>query len=232
MAEKSLMTREWIERAWKTHPNRIMPDGRVITGPCRAAFFNCLSRPKNKDGTDRAYGVVLLFPDHTIPGVNLGLLAGPINNLLDDKAPGARNNPSLRAKYHEPFRKQETWIDLKTGEPYDGFVPGRFAISANSSQSQPPVVDTRGAPIVEKSRAYSGCWVIANLNPGWINRTDKKGPTFYLNAVMVVADDESLGGTGQVSPTEAFSGITVDLGDINPDAAFGARQTAEVDPFS
>lgn len=220
------MTREWIQRAWADNPNRIMPSGQVLTGPVRTAFCNVLDRPKNKDGTERAWGTVLLFPDHTIPGVNLNLLAQPINALLDEKAPGARNNPVLRAKYHDPFKKQEGFVDLKTGELYDGFVPGRFAISVNSSQTKPPVFDQNYAPIVDKSRIYSGCWVIANLNPGWIGRDDKKGPTYYLNALVVVADDENLGGIGVVNPQAAFEGVKIDP-TVNPSALFGAGEKTE-----
>ena len=54
-------------------------------------------------------------------------------------------------------------------------------------------------------------------------------------ATTIVADDTNIGGTGSASPQEAFAGVAIDAGDINPDAAFGAGEkagAAEVDPFA
>ena len=227
MAEKSNMTAEWLQRVWEKYPNKLNNNGTITTGPVRTAFCNLLDRGKNKDGTLRAYGAVLLFPDHrVIKAVNLDVLMKPVKAMLLDKAPLALENPTVRAKYHDPFKKQDTFIDSETGELYDGFVAGRYAISANSSQTQPPVVDQKLAPIIDKSKVYSGCWVLANLNPGWINRDDKKGPTFYLNTVMVVAEDENLGGVGKVNPRDAFAGVNIEAGDINADKAFGESEKA------
>lgn len=234
--EKSRMSNEWIEKAWAQYPNKINPNGTVTTGPVRAAFCQVLGdKPKNKAGEEKAWGTVLLFPDHRIiKTMNLGVLAGPINDLLREKAPIALTDKRVRAKYHDPFKKQDQYIG-KDGSLYAGFEDGLFCISANSSQSRPLVVNQRNAPIVEKSGIYSGCWVLANLNPGWINREDKKGPTFYLDALMVVAEDEMLGGSGGfVNPNEVFGAVNIEAGDINPDAAFGegSLQSAGADPFA
>ena len=87
---------------------------------------------------------------------------------------------------------------------------------------------------MDKSRIYSGCWVSAILTPGWIKRDDNKGPTFYLDSIMVLAEDESLGGLGMAGANlqEAFAGVSIDAGDINADAAFGETGAdTEVDPF-
>lgn len=223
MTEKTRMTRDWIQRAWAANPCKALFNGSINTGPMRAAFCQVLGeKPKGKDGKERAWGVVLLLPDPAIPGVSLKPFKDAELALLKEKAPAALTNEALRAKFHDPFRKQDGYIDTKTGELYDGFVAGRYCLSANSSQTRPQVVDSRMAPIIDKSGVYSGCWVIANLNPGWINQTENKGPTFYLNGLMVVADDESLGGLGSANLNEAFAGVSIEAGDINADAAFGA----------
>lgn len=230
MAEKSRVTDAWLERAWSQNPNKINDNGTVTTGPVRLAFVNLIERGKNKDGSLRAWGAVLLFPDHRIiKSMNMPVLMQPVTALLKEKAPLALGNPAVRAKYHDPFKKQDTFIDPKTGELYDGFVEGRFAISSNSSQTQPPVVDPRMAPIVDKSKVYSGCWALVNLNPGWIARDDKKGPTFYMNTVMVIADDENLGGVGAINPRDAFAGVSVEAGDIDADKAFGEGEKAKTE---
>jgi len=221
MAEKTRMTPEWVKRVWADNPCAKLDNGNIRMGPCRAAFVNVLEQRK-KDGVEKGYGVVLLVPDKEIIGATaLQVLEDDYMALMREKAPAALNNPDLLAKYHNPFKKQGSWIDKKSGQLYDGFVPGRIAISANSSKSKPPVVDINGAPIIDKARIYSGCWVIPAVKCGWINNTENEGPTFYLQSLMVVADDESLGGTGGGDPSRDFAGVKVDAS-VNPAAAFGA----------
>ena len=163
---------------------------------------------------------MLIIPDLTIPNVNIDLLYDAAGDLLREKAPAALTDPDLRARYHNPFKKQESFVELKTGEIYDGFTPGRIAISANSPGGKPDVFDQRQQIITDKDRAYSGCWAMVGLNPGWINRDEKKGPTFYLQWAIIVADDENLGGSGRTAPAVAFAGVQIDA-EVNPAAQFG-----------
>lgn len=223
MSEKTRMTDEWIERVWKDNPCHIAANGEIITGPVRLAFCNVLERPKpGQDGKERAYGTVLLFPE----GVDLGPLKDAAMALFKEKAPQVLANPKLASKFHNPFKQQGDFLDAKLGEPYDGFVDGRTAISANSSQTKPVVVDIRGAPIVDKARVYSGCWAIVALRAGWIGRDDNKGPTFYLQSLMVVADDENLGGVGSSNPQVSFAGVKIDQ-TVNPAGLFGEADADE-----
>lgn len=228
--EKSRMTPDWISRVWKENPvHRSVKSGNIITGPVRLAFVNVLERQKKKDGSEGGYGTVLLFPD-------LGLIGGkealaPLylarQSLLQEKMPAALANEAIFKRLHNPFKDQGDYVNTKdpNGALYDGFVGGRICISANSSQSQPPVVDQNGAPILDKSRIYSGCWAIAALGPGWIGRDDKKGPTFYLQSLMVVADDENLAGAGSANPSADFAGVKIDPS-VSPTAAFGDETPA------
>lgn len=218
MAEKSKMTREWVERVWKDNPCVLLDNGniRFVT---RLGFANLLERPKpGADGKDRAYGTVCLLPELGGP-VTIDALMKAANDLYAEKLPAALTNAELRAKLNQPFKKQDGYID-KEGVLYDGFVPGRWCISANSSQSKPPVVDQNGAPIVDKSQVYSGCWAIVAVRPGWFDVGTNKGPTFYLQSVMVIAGDENLGGVGSSNPSQDFAGVKVDP-TVNPAAAFG-----------
>ena len=223
MAEKTRMTPEWIRRVWADNPCTVLSNGNVRTGPVRLGFVNILQRPKpGADGKERAYGAVLLFPDLALIGGQAALapLQQAVIAQFKENAPVALQNQAMLSKYHNPFKKQDTFVDLSTGEIYDGFAEGRICISANSSQSQPGCFDINQAPITDKSRCYSGAWAIAALRPDWINRDEKKGPTFYLQSVMVVADDENLGGAGPSNPSVDFGGVKIDP-TVNPAGMFG-----------
>lgn len=215
------MTDEWIARVWKDNPCVQLGNGEIRTGPVRLGFCNVLERPKpGADGKERAYGVVLLFPDTALLGPEpLKPFHAAMAALYKEKAPAALTNPKLREKYHNPLKDQGTFLDKKTGDAYAGFVEGRVAISANSSQTKPLVVDQRGAPITDKARVYSGAWALAALMPGWIKATENPGPTFYLQSLMIVADDDSLGGVGTSNPQVSFAGVKIDP-TVNPGAMF------------
>jgi hypothetical protein len=216
--EKSRMTREWVERVWADNPCVLLDNGN-IRFVARAAFVSVLERPKpGADGKERAFGLVALLPDLGGP-VNIDALKKAVMDIYAEKAPAALNSAELRAKLNQPIKAQDGYVD-KEGKLYDGFVPGRLCISANSSKSKPPVVDLNGSPIVEKSQIYSGCWVIVAVKPAWFDVDTNKGPTFYLQSVMVIAHDENLGGAGQGNPEQDFKGVKVDAS-VNPAGAFG-----------
>lgn len=226
MPEKTRMTPDWITRVWAENPCRRQPNGNILLGPVRAAFCNVLERPKpGQDGKEKAYGVVLLIPDLSLIGGQEALrpLYEARQSLVQEKAPNALQSEAVFRKLHNPFKSQGDFVNTKdpNGALYDGFVDGRLCISANSSQTKPPVVDQNLAPIIDKSGVYSGCWVIPALGPGWIGRDDNKGPTFYLQSLMVVAHDDNLGGVGAANPNADFAGVKVDAS-VNPAAMFGA----------
>lgn len=236
MAEKSRMTREWIQRVWADNPCRMLDNGNMITGPVRLAFANILERGKPGQGkTEGSFGSVLLFPE----GVDLSVPKAQVLELIKENAPLALTNQAVADKLNKPLKKQDSFINPKSerGELYDGFVAGRLCISANSG-SQPPCVDMGMAPIIDKKHVYSGCWAIVTLAPKWFDVGTNKGPTFYMQSVMVVADDENIGGTGSANPNSDFAGVKIDAA-VNPSAAFenmkpadgGAAATGGVDLF-
>jgi hypothetical protein len=222
--EKTRMTPEWIQRVWNDNPCRKIEKTGGIIFVARTAFCNVLERPKpGQDGKERAFGSVLLIPDLALIGGEAALkpLQDDYDALLKEHMPAALANADLRGKLHNPLKKQGTFINTKSKDAdlYDGFVPGRLCISANSSQSQPGVYDQNMAPIIDKARVYSGCWVIAEVKGGWIKNPQNPGPTFYLQQMMVIADDNSLGGVGASNPSDAFAGVKVDAA-VNPSSLF------------
>ena len=220
------MKPEWITRVWNDNPCQLLPNGNIVF-LARTAFCNVLERPKpGADGKEKAFGSVLMIPDLALIGGQDALkpLADARMALVKEHMPAAIAHKDLMAKLHNPFKAQGGYINTKSkdGDLYDGFVPGRLCISANSSISKPPVVDQNMAPIIDKAHVYSGCWVIAAVAPGWIKNPQTPGPTFYLHSLMVVADDTRLGGVGQSNPSQDFAGVKIDQ-TVNPAAAFGVE---------
>lgn len=223
MAERSTMTTEWIQRVWEKIPCVKLDDIHYRTGPVRLAFANILERGKPMPPkTEGSFGAVLLFPE----GADISILKLARKELVTEKAPAALTNEAILKKLNNPFKDQGDFVNSKspTGELYDGFVAGRACISANSN-SQPQCVDQRMVPVTDKKDVYSGCWVIPILTAKWFDVGTNKGPTFYLDSVMVVAHDENIGGTGGVNVNKAFAGVEIDA-DVNPAAAFGETVSA------
>ena len=221
MTEKTRMPADWIARTVAAHQPKKLPNGNILVFG-RLAFCNVLERPKpGADGKERAYGCVVLLPEET----DLSVLKAEAGALFKEKAPAALTNKAIASKYHNPFKKQEDQVSKESGTPYDGFVEGRVCLSVNSSKSQPPVVNQRMAPVTDKKDVYSGVWAIVSIRPGWFKVQGKEGPTFYLQQVMVVADDESLGGVGRPDASE-FAGISI-TSDVDPSAAFGVQGAPE-----
>ena len=230
MAEKTNMTKEWVDGVVAKYPPKKLDNGDIrLFG--RFAFFQVVGdKPKDKEGKERAWGLVLLIPE----GTDMSLPKEEAKALFQEKAPQALTNPDLAKKFNNPFKKQDDYVNTETGDLYDGFVKGRLAMSFNSSKSQPPVVDQRMVPIIDKKDAYSGMWGFVSVKPQWFDVGSNKGPTFYLQSVMKVADDESLGGVGRANPNQAFGDISISA-DVNPADAFGAASPPadeEVDMFA
>lgn len=217
MAENSNVSQEWVDGIVARYPPAVIEETGDIRLFGRFAFFNCIGdKPKDKNGKERSHGLVLLIPSKT----DLSLLKNAAIALLREKAPAALSNPDVAKKYNNPFKKQDEFIDVKTGALYDGFVAGRPCMSFNSPKSAPLVVRQNMAPIVDRKDCKSGDWGFVSVAPKWFDVEQNKGPTFYLQQVMKVADDTSLGGTGSADPRQAFAGISIDAS-VNPSDAFG-----------
>lgn len=226
------MTDEWIKAQWAKNPCVKLPNGDIRTGPVRLSFPNILKPGKpNPQNPDRInYGAVLLFP----AGVDISVLINERNEVA--KAKWADVGTPKGPKLFNPIRDQDLDGKGQPGEAdrYAGYEKGAMRIAANANQKV-PCVDQRLAPIVDEARVYPGVWAIVTLRCYTFEQQGNKGPTFGLQAVMIVADDTNIGGTGSANPQEAFAGVAIDPGDINADAAFGAGEKTEalaVDPFS
>jgi len=208
MAKATNKSDEWIEKVVRDYPSIVMDDGCIRTCPVRLTF-PALFKANENDNGDLVYGTGLLFP----AGAPADIYLNACYELVQGNLPEAlqEGGPAVHNPLHDQGEKSAR---------YDGYVPGALLITANSQQ-RVPCVDQRMAPITDPGRVYPGVWAICQIRPYWFNvKQKKKGPTFGLNAVMIVADDEDISG-GSVDVNKVFGGIKIEAG-VAPSAAFGA----------
>jgi hypothetical protein len=222
---------DWVAKMVEANPiQKILGasgawDGNIRSCPVRLNFFhNSLHTPvsgKNDDGSNKVAGFEVqgLFPpcaQSQIDGILRPLLAA----FERQNFPNNFDPNGVGFGLHSPIRDQ--------GEKrnFAGFTPGG-ALLRFGSQYKPPVVDTAMNPIVDTSRAYPGVWALVSFNMfayGVKPPRPKKGVSFGLNAVVILADDTPLAG-GAVDPATQFTGIKID-GAYDPAAAFGTAVPA------
>jgi hypothetical protein len=184
--------------AWKRNPCVKLDNGNCRTGPARLSFPNIFQKGKViEEGKEPKYGSSLLFP----AGVDLSILRAEATAVALAKWPtaGQPGGPSL----HSPFKDQKE----KVGQ-YDGYQAGSIYLSCYAER-KPPAVDTRLSPVVEESKIYPGVWAICTIRCFDFDKTVKKGVSFGLQSVMIIADDNEWGGGGS-DPTKDYAGINID----------------------
>jgi len=223
-AAKSRVTAAWVADLWQRYPIQPVldstgqPTGRFRTGIVRVSFPHLFKpQPAPKDNPNKAdtWALSLLFPF----GADLSLLTAEAQRAAQEKWGAASANMAL----HTPFRNQG-----EKAHQYEGYVPGATFITA-SSQRKPPVVDVNGAPIVDESKVYPGCWAMVTVHAYPFDQPMKKGVSFGLDSVMIVADDDTFGAGGG-DPNTDFAGVSIEQ-QVNPAALFApAPASAVVQP--
>lgn len=104
------------------------------------------------------------------------------------------------AKIAFPFNKGDQKT-TKTGERMDGYDDGTLYFSAKSTQ-RVTLIDMSQSP-VDGEAFYGGCYVRARVVPyAYDFEGKKKGVSFGLRGVQLVADGERFGGSGVSAPEE------------------------------
>lgn len=195
---------EWVAKQLAQLPcTFVEATGNYRTCPVRISFPNLYTPRKNEESGKDKYSLNLLFP----VGADLSVLKKAASEKAAEKWPnaGKQGGPSL----HTPFRDQ--------GErSYDGYTPGAIFLACYAER-QPPVVDIRGVPIIEAEadkKVYPGAWALVTIRPFAFDAKMKKGVSFGLQSVMIIADDERLGGGG-TNPAADFAGVN--LGELQSD---------------
>ena len=221
-AAKSRVTGAWVADLWSRNPITAVldiagqPTGRYRTGPVRLSFphlFKPQDPPRDNPNKADTWATTLLFPF----GADLSLLIAEAQKVAAEKWGAAAANLAL----HTPFRDQR-----EKAHQYDGYVPGAVFLTA-SSQRRPPVVDINGAPILEAgAKVYPGCWGLVTVHAYPFDQPMKKGVSFGLDSVMVVADDTAFG-SGGGDPNTDFAGVSIEQ-QVNPAALFAPAPASAV----
>jgi len=212
-AAASDKTAEWVADMYKRCPPTITDSGNVRTGPVRLSFCENLMKPRERPGKDPQYQCSFLFP----AGADMSVLKAAAQAVAVENWPnaGKPGGPTLFSPFHDQGEKAQ----------YEGYAAGSFFLSC-SAQRQPPVVDARNVPIVDKSLIYPGAWALAVLRPFKFEYREtaggpvmKRGVSFGLQMVMRIADDKQLGGGGG-DPAAEFAGVNIDVGRVDPASLF------------
>lgn len=216
--DASDMDPKWVEEMWAKFPCQKIVDqngvenGNYRTGPVRGSFMNVLSRgrPIAPNPTGK-FGATALFP----PAADISVLKMAAQETALGKWPtaGQTGGPTL----HTPFRLQSDKANL------EGYTDGGVFITATADQRAPYAVNAQGAPIVDEALVKSGSWYLFVLRPFTFDAGLKKGVSFGLQGVMLIADDRSFGGGGS-DPRSDFAGVSIDTSAqaaaINPSSLF------------
>lgn len=210
------MDPKWVEEMWAKFPCQKVvdangqPNGNYRTGPVRGSFLNIFSRSKPvPPATQGKFTATALFP----PAADISVLKQAATEAALSKWPqaGQVGGPSL----HTPFRQQADKANI------EGYTPGGVFIVGVADQRQPYVVDSRGAPITSQDEAQNGYWYLMVLRPFVFDSGLKKGVSFGLNGLMMIAKDRTFGGGGS-NPAADFAGVAIDT----------SAQAAAVNPAS
>jgi Protein of unknown function (DUF2815) len=218
---------DWIATQVRNNPITFNPKTGVWRLFGRGAFVNLLlpAKPMDNKQTDKkdTYNIRLLLP----PGMEASLQPFYLAWVEECR----KNYPNNIGADGIPFGLYEPIEDQgkKTWSKYAGFTPGCYTIQAGTTRKI-QVTDTAYNPIVDSQRIYSGAWFVISVNFYKIPVKTNPGMTLGLQNVMVVADDDSLGGTA-APPQDDFAGITIDQ-TYDPAGQFGATPPGAPPPAS
>lgn len=197
------MTDAWIDEFLKKNPCVATKTkdgeltGNIRTCPVRLSFPFLFEpqEPMEKGGKPK-FSTTLLFP----VGADLTLLKVEAERVIKEKS-------KTMAGMHVPFR------DGSEKPQFAGYDEGVTFFTA-STINRPPVVTTSLSPILEPELVYPGVWALVTLRAFYFEAKNptgaivKKGASFGLQNVMIVANDKRLGGGGS-NPADDFAGVQI-----------------------
>ena len=206
MSAKTRMTASWIAQAMAANPCKQLigedgkPNGLYRSCPVRLGWPNIFKPGKADEGKEPKYGAAVLFP----MGADIAIL----QNAAAQKAVEAFPDKIVGGQFvglHFPFRNQAEKANL------EGYEPGAFFFNASTKFKPQCMGFINGvlSPIVDESKVYPGVWAILTMNVYSFADVRKKGVSFGLANVLLIADDERFGG-GASDPHKDFAGVAVD----------------------
>lgn len=195
----------WLKAMIANNPPSVRENGNLVTGPVRLAFA-ALDKPgkPGQDGGEGKFGAALLFP----PGVSLKIFSEAWLAVCRQYFPNNFDQAGNPVGLHMPFHEQRE--KAFGAKPLAGYTEGGYHFTA-SSKFKPTIVDFNMNPVVDPSKLYSGVWAIVACNVyhyGLSPPRPKKGASFGMQTVMIIADDMRLVGGGG-DPKSDFAQIRI-----------------------
>lgn len=208
------MSPDWIQRVISLNPCLELEGSNVRTCPVRLGFVHLdKPQPAMEAGKADKYSVTCLFQ----AGADIQVLKDVAMRVGVEKwGETAFMNYAKSSNFHNPFKDQGDKAQ------YEGFDAGNPYIVA-TGERKPSVVRQNMSPYEE--RTYSGQWAMAIVRPFAFETLNgqkvvvKRGLSFGLQSVMIIAEDTEFGGGG-VDVNAAFAGVQVDT-NVNPADSFG-----------
>lgn len=194
-------TDAWIKKVIQDNPAKVLPNGNIRSCPVRLSFPNLIELDDNGK-----YSVTALFHPFGNDSVDL------FRKVADEQ--NKAKWPNIPAKQlFVPFHDGGE----KSFAGYEESVT--FFGSTADKQHKPALWGANRVPIVNEDAVYPGVWAIITYRPYTFQyipegakNVVKKGAGFGLSSVMIIADDQKLGGSFS-NPEEDFEGVNVDPAD-------------------
>jgi hypothetical protein len=206
MMKDSNLSAAWVQEQMRANPPRILENGNIFSGLVRLSFPWLFkpqpARPNDPDSSGReSYSAAVLFP----LGADLTVFKEVWFQRAKAKFPNNWDPQGNPIGLHMPFHDQAE--KAYGAKPLAGYTPGAQYFTA-SSQFKPTIVNTQLQPITDETKIYPGVWAFLSLN-SYSYKNKKTGIGFGLQMIMVVADDQKLGGSGGGDPAKDFAGVKI-----------------------
>jgi len=186
----------------KRFPCKELENGNIRTCPARLSF-PALFEKRGIEGSEPKYSAVLLFPK----GADLTVLHEAAKHTAIEAFGAKAGSMGL----HMPFRDQGI-------KALAGYEAGAYFITASTKQ-RPGVVGADLSPITDPEDAPAGYWVIATVRPFSYDAKMKKGVSYGLQNIQVIAADEPFAGGSR--PTDDFEPLDASMTGEDAFAAAG-----------
>lgn len=110
---------------------------------------------------------------------------------------------------YEPLRDGDA--ELANGDKDDAIYKGKVFLNCSSNDA-PGVVDKQAKALMDQTKLYAGCIVLADVNPFPYKNSGNCGIGWGLNNIMLVNDGERL--DGRKNAEDAFSDHAVPEDDL------------------
>ena len=198
---------DWLEKLIADNPCKVVidqktgqPNGNILTGPVRLSWTEPLWKPKKNPKNEDVYSCTFLWP----LGVDLTVLSQAVTQSGMVGFPENMTGQGfvwhgLKTPFHDQAEK---------AHKYEGYLPGAYYAAA-TTQFPPRIVDPNMNDIVDvPKRCYPGALAIAAVNT-YTYKNVNKGVSIGLQSLVIIGDDQNIGGGKGGNPQRDFAGIAV-----------------------